>query len=73
MMVDMQSFDFHAYDSMTIEQLSEVREQGLKRVDTITKVMRDQVREEHANGAPILKLAKRAGVTRPTIYAWLSE
>ena len=73
MMVDMQSFDFHAYDSMTIEQLSEVREQGLKRVDTITKVMRDQVREEHANGAPILKLAKRAGVTRPTIYSWLSE
>lgn len=72
-MVDMQSFDFHAYDSMTIEQLSEVREQGLKRVDTITKVMRDQVREEHAQGTPILKLAKRAGVTRPTIYAWLSE
>lgn len=72
-MVDMQSFDFHAYDSMTIEQLSEVREQGLKRVDTITKVMRNQVREEHAQGTPILKLAKRAGVTRPTIYAWLSE
>ena len=72
-MVDMHSFDFHAYDTMTIEQLSEVRHDGLKRIDTITKVMRDHVRQEHSEGTPILKLAKRAGVTRPTIYAWLSE
>lgn len=72
-MVDMQTFDFHSYDNMTIEQLSLIREQGIKRVDTVTKVMRDQVREEHAKGTPILKLARRAGVTRPTIYAWLGE
>jgi hypothetical protein len=72
-MVDMQTFDFHAYDSMTIEQLSAVRDQGIQRVDSVTKVMRDHVRREHAEGTPILKLAKRAGVTRPTIYAWLSE
>lgn len=72
-MVDMQSFDFHSYDTMTIEQLSEIRRQGMKKIDLVTNVMRDQVREEYANGTPVLKLAKRAGVTRPTIYSWLGE
>jgi len=72
-MVDMQSFDFHSYDTMTIEQLSVIRKQGLNKVDTVTQAMRDHVRDEHANGTPILKLAKKAGVTRPTIYSWLEE
>jgi hypothetical protein len=72
-MVDMQTFDFHSYDSMSIEQLANVRDQGLQRVDTVTHVMKEQVKQAHAEGAPILKLAKRAGVTRPTIYAWLAE
>lgn len=72
-MVDMGTFDFHSYDTMSIEQLADIRNQGLKRVDTVTNVMREQVKQAHADGTPILKLAKRAGVTRPTIYSWLSE
>lgn len=72
-MVDMGTFDFHSYDDMSIEQLADIRDQGLRRVDTVTSVMREQVKQAHADGTPILKLAKRAGVTRPTIYSWLSE
>jgi AcrR family transcriptional regulator len=72
-MVDMGTFDFHSYDAMSIEQLADIRDQGLKRVDTVTNVMREQVKQAHADGTPILKLAKRAGVTRPTIYSWLGE
>lgn len=72
-MVDMATFDFHSYDTMSIEQLANVRYQGLQRVDTITEVMKEQVKQAHAEGTPILKIAKRAGVTRPTIYSWLSE
>jgi hypothetical protein len=66
-------FEHHAYDDMSVEQLAVIRDYGLERVHTVTEVMKKQVRESHTRGVNIKKLARQAGVTRPTIYKWLSE
>ncbi len=71
--MDNMTFEHHAYDDMTVEQLAVIRDYGLERVHTVTEVMKKQVRESHTRGVNIKKLARQAGVTRPTIYKWLSE
>jgi len=35
--------------------------------------LRARVRAEHTEGDNIQRLAKKLGVTRATIYAWLAE
>jgi transposase-like protein len=72
MIVDM-TFPHHSYDDMSVTQLAQIRDYGLDRVQTVTEVMKIRVREEAAEGAEIKKLAKQAGVTRQTIYSWLSQ
>jgi len=71
-MADM-GFDHHAYDNMTVEQLAVIRDYGLERVHVVTEVLKKQVKAAHDNGVNIKKLSRQAGVTRPTIYKWLSE
>ena len=72
MMVDM-AFPHHSYDDMTVSQLAQIRDYGLDRVQTVTEVMKRRVKEQAAEGAEIKKLARQAGVTRQTIYSWISE
>lgn len=72
MIVDM-TFPHHSYDDMSVSQLAQIRDYGLDRVQTVTEVMKIRVREEAAEGAEIKKLARQAGVTRQTIYSWISQ
>ena len=57
----------------SIQQLSDLRDWQLTRVEIVTEVLKERVREEAALGTPITKLCKQAGVTRKTIYHWLEE
>lgn len=72
-MLDMGTFDYHSYDLMSLDQLAHIRNDGMKRVDQVTEVIKQKVIEERDNGTPITKIAKTAGVTRPTVYSWISE
>jgi transposase-like protein len=65
--------EFRSYDTMTVTQLALIRELGLEKVETVTDALKEQVRQEHHQGANIKNLARQAGVTRPTIYSWLSQ
>ncbi len=71
--MDNMTFQHHAYDDMSVEQLASIREYGLERVHVVTEVLKRQVKESHSRGVNIKKLARQAGVTRPTIYSWLAE
>jgi len=57
----------------TLEQLADLRVWQLERVEKVTAELRSRVRESYLAGANIKTLAKKAGVTRRTIYSWLSE
>lgn len=57
----------------TLEQLADLRVWQLERVEKVTAELRSRVREQYLQGVTIKALAKKAGVTRRTIYAWLSE
>lgn len=57
----------------TLEQLADLRVWQLARVEKVTAELRERVREAYLAGGNIKTLAKKAGVTRRTIYSWLSE
>lgn len=57
----------------SLEQLADLRVWQLERVEKVTAALRSRVREQYLQGVTIKALAKKAGVTRRTIYAWLSE
>lgn len=57
----------------TLEQIADLRAWQLARVEKVTAELRSRVREQYLQGVSIKTLAKKAGVTRRTVYAWLSE
>lgn len=57
----------------TLEVAADTRAWQLKQLERQTRNLAELVRDEHAKGEPVQRLAKRAGVTRATIYAWLAE
>jgi transposase len=65
--------DFNNYDELPLEQLADLRVWQLQRLDKVSQALRARVRAEHTQGDNIRHLAKKLGVTRPTIYAWLAE
>jgi len=65
--------DFKTYDHMTIEQLADIRAWQLERLERVSQAIRARVRAEHTEGDNITAMAKKLGVTRATVYAWLSE
>ena len=71
MIVNME--DFRSYDDLTIEQLGDLRAWQLERLERVSQALRARVRAEHTEGDNIKALAKKLGVTRATVYAWLSE
>jgi len=71
-MVDM-AFEHHNYDDMSVEHLASIRDYGIERVNTVTEVLKTQVRKAHDDGEEIKRLAIKANVTRPTIYSWLAK
>ena len=60
--------DFH-----TLDLVADRRQLLLERLAVETDLLAEKVREEYTKGEPIKKLARRAGVSRPTIYAWLNH
>jgi transposase-like protein len=63
----------YEYDAMSIEQLSDLRAWQLERLERVSQALRARVRDEYQPGDNIKRLAKKIGVTRATVYAWLSE
>lgn len=57
----------------SLEQLADLRDWQLTRVEIVTAVLRDRVKQEAADGHAITELCKKAGVTRKTIYHWLEQ
>jgi DNA invertase Pin-like site-specific DNA recombinase len=57
----------------TLEQLADLRAWQLARVEKVTAELRSRVRDQYREGVKLSTLAKKAGVTRRTVYAWLSE
>jgi len=57
----------------TLETTAQRRQFTLERLDKTTRELQQHVRDERAAGASIDSLAKRAGVTRATIYSWLEK
>jgi DNA-binding phage protein len=57
----------------SLQQLADLRIWQLERLERVTSELRCKVRDEYRDGANIKQLAKKAGVTRRTIYAWLEE
>ena len=64
------NYDLH---EKTLEQLADLRIWQLERVEKVTGELRSRVREAYLAGANIKTLAKKAGVTRRTIYSWLEN
>jgi cell division FtsZ-interacting protein ZapD len=71
MIVNME--DFRTYDELNMAQLGDLRAWQLERLERVSQALRARVRAEHTDGDNIKALAKKLGVTRATIYAWLSE
>jgi ubiquinone biosynthesis protein COQ9 len=61
------------YDDMSLGQLADLRAWQLERLERVSQALRARVRAEHQQGDNIKQLAKKLGVTRATVYAWLSE
>jgi hypothetical protein len=55
----------------SLDMVADMRDWELSRLQIVTDVLRDKVREEHANGIGVTDLAKKAGVTRRTIHQWI--
>jgi hypothetical protein len=62
-----------SYDlqNLPIDQLADLREWQLERLERVTRELRSRVQTEYGQGTDIKALAKKAGVTRRTIYKWL--
>jgi transposase-like protein len=60
-------------ERLPLNQLADLREWQLERLEKVTRELRKRVQEEYAEGANIKALAKKAGVTRRTIYSWLEQ
>jgi len=55
----------------SLDMVADMRDWELSRLQIVTEVLRDKVREEYANGIGVTDLAKKAGVTRRTIHQWI--
>lgn len=58
---------------LSLQQLADLRDWQLTRVEIVTEVLRERVKEQADEGTPITLLCRQAGVTRKTIYHWLEQ
>jgi hypothetical protein len=66
----MSSYDL---ENLSLQQVADLRKWQLERLEKVTRELRSRVQAEYAEGTNIKALAKKAGVTRRTIYAWLDH
>ena len=55
----------------SLDMVADMRDWELSRLQIVTEVLRDKVREGYVNGMGVTELAKKAGVTRRTIHQWI--
>jgi len=55
----------------SLDMIADMRDLELHRLQIITEVLREKVREQHDDGVPVKELAKKASVTRRTINQWV--
>lgn len=69
------SYDTPSYDleELRLDQLADLRDWQLERLEKVTGELRKRVHSQYQEGANIKALAKKAGVTRHTIYKWLDR
>jgi DNA invertase Pin-like site-specific DNA recombinase len=65
--------DYRDYEYMSLDQLAVIRDDVLNRLQLVTEAMRIRVVAEHQNGVPVNKIARKTGLTRATVYAWLKQ
>jgi transposase-like protein len=65
--------DYTNYNELPLQQLADLRVWQLERLERVSQALKARVKAEHTPGDNIRHLAKKLGVTRPTIYAWLAE
>lgn len=58
-------------ESMSLEQLADLRKWQLERLGKVTTELTVRVGQAYEEGMNIKSIAKKAGVTRRTIYSWL--
>ena len=56
---------------MGVEQLGDIRDFALLKLESVSEALRARVRAEHEAGVEISVLAKRAGVSRNTVSQWV--
>jgi transposase-like protein len=57
----------------TLETIAEKRQWLLERVELYEKELVEFVRAEYLKGASARNIAKRAGVTHPTVLKWINR
>lgn len=65
------NYDRIDYSEMSVEQLGDIRDFALLKLENVTEALKARIRLEHEEGADISTLAKKAGVSRQTVTAWL--
>jgi transposase len=58
---------------LSLAQLGDLREWQLESLEKVTRALRNRVQAQSDEGMSVKALAKKAGVTRRTIYAWLNQ
>lgn len=56
---------------VTLDTIAQRRQWQLEHLEKNTELLAQYVRDEYAQGEEISRLAKRANVSRPTIYRWI--
>jgi DNA invertase Pin-like site-specific DNA recombinase len=57
----------------TLDVIGERHQWRLEQLEATTQLLVAKVRDAHANGEPVAKIAKRARVSRMTVYRWLEN
>jgi len=59
------------YNGYTLDTIADMRDLELSRLQIITEILRDKVREQYADGVAVTDLSRKASVTRRTIQQWI--
>ena len=65
--------DSYDIEEMTTQQLADLRAWQLQRLEVLTEAIKRRVQDEYQQNDNIMSIAKKAGVTRRTVYAWVKE
>ena len=65
--------DSYDFTDMSAQQLADLRAWQTDRLDAVTQEIKTRVQAEYQENDSILQIAKKHGVTRRTVYAWVKK